>query len=152
MRRGSSSAVLRAATAWSSTSPPIGARSAGAASGNTRPNRFVAWRFGTNEGVPLESALTQIEHGVRHCRLQRLETGIAICTGLGCPFWEAGGAVLAGGCVLERLVPDLEARPELVPALLQVRRKLEQALSQEDEDEARSLLYQLVPAARGDHP
>jgi hypothetical protein len=75
---------------------------------------------------------------------------IESCPGAGCPFWEEGGAALPGGCLFERLALDLDARPDLVHALLQIRRQLAQAVTREDEDGARSLFYRLVPAARGE--
>ena len=42
-----------------------------------------------------------------------------------CAFWEAGGAVLAGSCVIERL--DVEvSRPDLAAYLLETKERLEQ--------------------------
>ena len=84
------------------------------------------------------------------CALQYAEGRIEMCPGPGCPFWEVGGAVVPGRCLIERLGLDLYARPELPHALLQIRRKLDQAGTQEDKDDARSLFYRLVPAARGE--
>ena len=86
------------------------------------------------------------------CALQFAAGRIEACPGGGCPFWEEGGAVLPGGCMIQRLALDLERRPELAHALLQVRRKLDLALSKEDEDEAKSLFYRLVPRAREEEP
>jgi len=92
--------------------------------------------------TPVES------NGVRLCHLQYLAGRIEPCRETDCPFWEEGGAALPGGCILRRLDLDLEARPGLVHALLQVRRGLAQAVTAEDEKDARSLFYRLVPAAR----
>jgi hypothetical protein len=82
------------------------------------------------------------------CALQYAAGRIEVCPEGGCPFWEEGGAVLAGGCLIQRLALGLEHHPELANALLEVRRKLDRAVSSEDENEARSLFYRLVPRAR----
>ena len=93
-------------------------------------------------GFPKES------NGVRICSLQYRAGRIESCPGADCPFWEEGGAAIPGHCIFERLDLDLDARPSLVHALLQVRRGLNQAVTGEDEESARSLFYRLVPAAR----
>lgn len=79
--------------------------------------------------------------GVRLCALQYHADRIEACPGADCPFWDEG-------CILERLDLDLDVRPELAHALLQVRRRVEQAVTAEDEEGARSLFYRLVPRAR----
>jgi hypothetical protein len=79
--------------------------------------------------------------GVRLCALQYHADRIEACPEADCPFWD-------DGCLIERLDLDLEARPELAHALLQVRRRVEQAVTAEDRDGARSLFYRLVPRAR----
>jgi hypothetical protein len=43
-----------------------------------------------------------------------------------CGFWEQGGAVVAGACVIERLGVDAR-RPDLAAYLLEVRERLDQA-------------------------
>jgi hypothetical protein len=43
-----------------------------------------------------------------------------------CSFWETGGAVLDGGCVIERLGIDAR-RPDLAAYLLEVRERLDGA-------------------------
>jgi hypothetical protein len=104
--------------------------------------------------VAVETSLSQAgaeataDEDRRLCRLQYAAGRIESCPGPDCPFWEEGGAVLPAGCMLERLGVDLERHPEIAHALLQTRRKLAQAVTDEDEDEARSLFYRLVPAAR----
>jgi hypothetical protein len=42
-----------------------------------------------------------------------------------CGFWEQGGAVVAGACVIERLGVDVR-RPDLAAYLLEVRERLNQ--------------------------
>ena len=88
--------------------------------------------------------------GVRLCTLQYLADRIERCPGADCPFWEEGGAAVEPGCIIDRLALDLESRPELVHALLQVRRRVWQAVTTEDADAARSLFYRLLPGARAD--
>ena len=92
-------------------------------------------------------ATNELNH-VRLCALQYRAGRIEVCPGADCPFWEEGGAAIPGHCVFERLNLDLDEPPGLVHALLQVRRSLNQAVTAEDEEEARSLFYRLVPAAR----
>src|SRR6266540_5325444 len=43
------------------------------------------------------------------CALQDAAGRVEACPGEGCPFWEEGGAVLEGGCAIERLSLDLRA-------------------------------------------
>jgi hypothetical protein len=43
-----------------------------------------------------------------------------------CAFWEPGGAVLQGSCLIERLGVDVR-RPELAGYLLETRERLERA-------------------------
>ena len=48
------------------------------------------------------------------------------CPGERCPFWEPGGAVLAGGCVIEYLRVELRT-PGVAAFLLETRERLEHA-------------------------
>jgi hypothetical protein len=105
------------------------------------------------EGGTMGKRIPVAPPGEKHaglCALQYAEGRIEVCPGPGCPFWEEGGAVVPGRCLIERLGLDLEGRPELAHGLLQIRRKLDQAGTEEDENEARSLFYRLVPAARSE--
>jgi len=56
-----------------------------------------------------------------------------------CPFWEPGGAVLAGRCGFEQI--GLADNPHLAGFLLRIRHALERARTREDEHEARRLFY-----------
>jgi len=87
-------------------------------------------------------------NGVRLCHLQYRAGRIEPCGEGDCPFWEE--AALPGGCLLQRLDLDLDAKPDLVHALLQIRRALAHSVTSEDEQDARSLFYRLVPSARED--
>jgi hypothetical protein len=52
-----------------------------------------------------------------------------------CAFWEPGGAVVEGACLIERLGVDL-ANPGLASYLLEVRKPVEQARSLAEAEEA----------------
>jgi hypothetical protein len=49
-----------------------------------------------------------------------------VCPGESCAFWEPGGAVVEGNCLIERIGVDLRT-PDLASYLLEVRERLEQA-------------------------
>lgn len=74
------------------------------------------------------------------CLLQYAAGRIESCPAGRCPFWESGGAVLAGGCAVERLGLglEIETNPQLAHWLLRVRTRLE------DTGDGR-LFYQLLP-------
>lgn len=68
--------------------------------------------------------MSQIES--KSCVL-RLATGvIEACPGERCAFWESGGAVVEGGCLLERLGVDVR-QADLAEYLVETRQRLEQA-------------------------
>jgi hypothetical protein len=68
--------------------------------------------------------VSQIEP--KRCTL-RLATGaVEYCPRQRCAFWEAGGAVVEGGCVIERLGIDVR-RPDVARYLLDARERLEEA-------------------------
>jgi hypothetical protein len=72
----------------------------------------------------------------RHCTVRfaaRRET--EVCPEDRCAFWEAGGAVLEGRCLVERLGIDVRDS-ELAGYLLEVRERLEQARDVEDAEAA----------------
>ncbi|HEY5660004.1 MAG TPA: hypothetical protein VIR59_04390 [Gaiellaceae bacterium] len=70
------------------------------------------------------------------CRLHVAARGCAeSCPGDRCAFWEPGGAVLGGSCVLERLAVDLE-RPGLADYLLSVRERIEGARERNEAEAA----------------
>jgi hypothetical protein len=51
---------------------------------------------------------------------------IELCPENRCAFWESGGAVLQGNCLVERLGIDVRD-PELAAYLLEVRERVERA-------------------------
>lgn len=72
----------------------------------------------------------------QHCALRLAAEGRReVCARERCPFWEPGGAVVPGSCLLERLAVDL-SRPELARYLLKARRRLERARDSEEGEEA----------------
>jgi hypothetical protein len=60
-----------------------------------------------------------------------------------CPFWEPGGAALAGGCVLGRASVDPRRNPELLRRLEQIRRTLEAPDTPATATNARAMLWSL---------
>jgi hypothetical protein len=61
------------------------------------------------------------------CTIELIADRLAArCPGAGCPYWE-------NGCVLSRIEPELDGRPDVARLLLAIRRELEAA----KRDEAR---------------
>jgi hypothetical protein len=67
--------------------------------------------------------MSQIEP---NCTLHLAQGVVESCTGERCAFWEPGGAVAPGGCLIERLAVDVR-RSDLAAYLLETRERLEQA-------------------------
>jgi hypothetical protein len=66
----------------------------------------------------------------------RLATGVVeFCPQQWCAFWEEGGAVVEGGCVIERLGVDVR-RPDVAGYLLDARERLEQARDRSEAEAA----------------
>lgn len=77
--------------------------------------------------------MSQIEP--KRCTL-RLATGVLeVCRQGRCAFWEEGGAVVEGGCVIERLGPDVR-NPDVAGYLLEVRERLDQARDRSEAEAA----------------
>ena len=69
--------------------------------------------------------MSQIED--KTCTLRRSAHGVSErCSHDRCGFWESGGAVLEGGCLIERLGIDLDRR-DLATYLVDTLECLEQA-------------------------
>ena len=83
-----------------------------------------------------------IEHTTRLCSLEAAVGRLEACPEGGCPFWEPGGAALAGRCAFEEL--DIEADAALATWLLEIRQRLASAESTAVTDEARSLFSHLL--------
>jgi hypothetical protein len=61
-----------------------------------------------------------------NCTLHLAQGSTEPCTGERCAFWEPGGAVAVGGCLIERLGVEVR-RSDLAAYLLETRVRLEQA-------------------------
>jgi hypothetical protein len=69
----------------------------------------------------------------RHCTLRLAASGeIELCPEERCAFWESGGAVLKGNCLVERLGIDLADRG-LATYLLEARERIERARDSKEE-------------------
>lgn len=88
----------------------------------------------------MKRELAEAVRAAKSCALQDAAGRVEACPGEGCPFWEEGGAVLEGGCAIERLSLDLARRPELTQYLLEIRLGLDRARRGGD---GRSLFYRL---------
>jgi hypothetical protein len=61
------------------------------------------------------------------CKLRLVAEGaVEACPHEQCAFWQPGGAVVDGSCMVERLGVDLRT-PDLASYLLETRERLEQA-------------------------
>jgi hypothetical protein len=68
-----------------------------------------------------------MSHEDKTCTLRRSAHGVSErCSRDRCGFWEPGGAVLEGGCLVERLGIDLNQR-DLATYLLDTLERLEKA-------------------------
>lgn len=70
-----------------------------------------------------------------NCTLHLAQGATEPCTGERCAFWESGGAVAAGGCLIERLGVELR-RSDLAAYLLETRQCLEQARDRSEAEAA----------------
>ena len=89
--------------------------------------------------------MTVVSAKVKLCRLERAVGREALCTFERCPFWEEGGAVVEGGCALERLGIDLDSSPGFAQWLLEMRHKLAEARTPEERAEALRLFQEVLP-------
>ena len=71
-----------------------------------------------------------------HCTLRLAAQGdVEVCPEERCAFWEPGGAVVRGSCLIERLGVDVQDR-ELAAYLLETRERLERAKDLAEAEEA----------------
>jgi len=78
------------------------------------------------------------------CALRVAAEGVAEpCPRGRCPFWEPGGAVVAGGCVIDRLGVEVR-RPDLAGYLLETRRRLEEARTRKELEAAHRLFSRRI--------
>ena len=79
----------------------------------------------------------------RTCRLEQFaDRSAAACSERACPFWEPGGAVLAGRCGLEEV--DLHDRVDLAQELLRIRNELLQFRAVDRESQLAHLYHRLL--------
>jgi len=72
----------------------------------------------------------------KHCRIRLgAQDEVEVCPEQRCVFWEPGGAVLNGNCLVERLGIDVRDR-ELATYLLETRDRLERARNLAEAEEA----------------
>jgi hypothetical protein len=78
------------------------------------------------------------------CTLRLAAHGVAEpCPRERCAFWEAGGAIIDGGCIIERLGIDV-GRPELTAYLLELREQLDEARDRQDTEALHSQLARRI--------
>lgn len=71
----------------------------------------------------------------KRCTLRLALGVIEACPRERCGFWEPGGAVVEGGCLIERLGLDVR-RADLAEYLLETRERLEQARNMSEAEAA----------------
>ena len=76
------------------------------------------------------------------CSLEALVDRSEACPEDACPFWEPGGAALAGRCAVEELGGLTD--PAVATWLLEIREKLLAANSDENERTMRAVFHQLL--------
>jgi hypothetical protein len=69
------------------------------------------------------------------CTLHLARGVVKPCTGGRCAFWEPGGAVVASGCLIERLGVEVR-RPDVAAYLLETRERVERARDRGEADAA----------------
>jgi hypothetical protein len=82
--------------------------------------------------------------GPMPCSLSAVIGNVEECPRGWCAFWEHGGAVVESGCAIERMGIDL-TNVDLAYYLLDLRRALDGARSEEAAEAARHDLAQLAP-------
>jgi hypothetical protein len=81
-------------------------------------------------------------HTTRVCTLEAAVGRLEACPQGACPFWEPGGAALAGRCAFEQL--DIAADSRLATWMLEIRERLASAESTAAADEAHTLFCHLL--------
>jgi hypothetical protein len=89
-----------------------------------------------------DHGMTTTQHTLRPCSLEAAVGRSAACPEDLCPFWEPGGAVLGGRCAFEKL--DITADASLAAWLLEIRGRLEDGSSVEDERTMRAAFHHLL--------
>lgn len=74
--------------------------------------------------------MSSAAQSTRLCRLEHALGVDAVCPEGACPFWEPGGAVLEGRCVVEGI--DFGHDRDVARWLLDIRRRLGEPMTRED--------------------
>jgi hypothetical protein len=82
----------------------------------------------------------------RLCSLEGAVGRSEACPEDACPFWEPGGAALAGRCAFEEL--GISAEAGLASWLLEIRARLEAASSVEEDRALRAAFHQLIAGTK----
>jgi hypothetical protein len=77
--------------------------------------------------------MSQIEP--KRCTLRLASGVVEFCQQQRCAFWEEGGAVVEGGCVIERLGQDVR-KPDVAGYLIEVRERLDQSRDRSETEAA----------------
>ena len=83
-----------------------------------------------------------IAQTTRQCSLAAVVGRPEPCPEGACPFWEPGGAALAGRCLFEEFVIPADAH--LAARLLEIRERLGAAGTEEEERAIRGAFHQLL--------
>jgi hypothetical protein len=80
----------------------------------------------------------------KKCSLRAAVGEHELCPGHECAFWEEGGAVIAGGCAIERLGVPVQRRPDLARHLVDLRLTLESVRSAAERTDAHRRFAELL--------
>ena len=80
----------------------------------------------------------------KECSLRAAVGEHELCPGHECAFWEDGGAVVSGGCAIERLGVPVERRPDLARHLVDLRLTLESVRSAAERADAHRRFTELL--------
>jgi hypothetical protein len=94
----------------------------------------------------VEDAVMATQEEPRLCTLATAVGKSEACPEAACPFWEPGGAALHGRCAFEAL--GLPADAGLAEWLLEIRGRLEDASSAEQEHALRGAFHQLLSSCK----
>jgi hypothetical protein len=112
-----------------------------------KPEAEISSLHGLKTPSPSQAERKEVTVKLNPCRLNEAFGVAEECPEEACPFWEPGGAVLAGRCTFEGL--DLAGRRDLAGYLLRIREGLHSAETGAKR-EARRLFFQRLNEGRGD--
>jgi hypothetical protein len=80
----------------------------------------------------------------KQCSLRAAVGDHELCPGSTCAYWEAGGAIVEAGCVIERLGVPIDQDSELARLLLDIRLAIEAARSDAERADAHRHFAELL--------